>query len=112
MIEAVLVFTFGSLVCNLVGLLALPEGLIESLAESKVCLALGTLNEVLDLPGAGAGGFLGLWGRLSVGWRWGLSVVLLGRWGRGGRCGGRRRLAAAATAHGSGDGRTGNVAHR
>ena len=73
------VHTFGSLVCNLVGLLALPEGLIESLAESKVCLALGTLNEVLDLPGAGAGGFLGLWGRLSVGRRWGrLSVVLLG----------------------------------
>ena len=73
-----MVFTFGSLVCNLVGLLALPEGLVKPFAESKVRLSLGTLNEVFDLPGTGAGGFLGL-GRLSVGWlgRWRLSIVLL-----------------------------------
>ena len=43
-----------------VGNLALPERLVESLAESEVALALGALDELLDLPGAGAGGLIGL----------------------------------------------------
>jgi hypothetical protein len=35
-------------------LLALPEGLVEALAEADVALGLSTLDEVLDLPSTGA----------------------------------------------------------
>merc|ERR1719500_450362 len=46
------------------GLLALPQGLIESLTQRDVGLLLSALDEALDLPGAGSLGFLGL--RLTV----------------------------------------------
>ena len=57
-----------------VGNLALPERLVESLAESEVALALGALDKLLDLPGAGASGLIGLaswimkWQRMPFLW--------------------------------------------
>lgn len=94
-------------VVNLIGLFALPQSLIETFAQSNVLLALGALDELLNLPRAGAGGFvrlLLLHGLAVRGW---LSVRLLGRvrlrrWR--GRSGGRSwgSFTAAAAAEGSG----------
>merc|ERR1719500_2065199 len=63
------------------GLLALPQGLIESLTQRDVGLLLSALDEALDLPGAGSLGFLGLrltvLRLLGVGWLLLLELLIL-----------------------------------
>lgn len=60
-------------------LLALPQRLVESLAERQIRLALGALEELLDLPGAGSL-------RLCLLWLLGVVLLLLGGRSRGGGC--------------------------
>ncbi len=49
-----------NIVLDPVGCLALPQGLVEPLAQGDVWLGLGALDELLHLPGAGTGGFVRL----------------------------------------------------
>lgn len=45
---------------EMVALLALPQRLVESLAEGKIRLTLGALDELFELPGAGSLRLIGL----------------------------------------------------
>jgi len=97
------------LVVNLVGLLTLPQSFVEALTQSYIMLTLGTLDELLDFPGAGTSGLIRLLllHRLAIL----LSVWLRWRSGGGGRRSGGSFLAAATTAESSGQGGTGHVSN-